>query len=213
MSQSDTPDPPSELSQSQSGSPPDSHRLEWLIQEFIRGIQACTDSSLSVKVLVEGYLGNAVEIIREDIVLAGSNQFRRIDDLTRAVQGITLGNQQALGAMQELIDAFRAEAGLERGLALQTQDGLKATTKRLEQTTREISEQNIRLPPRVEIEPAPEPGETRMPAWIRVEWNNFGELGWKHKGRIVGILSITVMAWLKAAPSIVDAIKLFLGGG
>ena len=35
----------------------------------------------------------------------------------------------------------------------------------------------------------------------------------QNKGRVIGITFIIALSWFKAAPSIIDAIKMFLGGG
>lgn len=52
---------------------------------------------------------------------------------------------------------------------------------------------------------------TEMPKWWKTLWVNFAELGWRHKSKIAVPAAVAVAAWWHATPSIVDAVKLFLG--
>lgn len=210
MSTSDPPDPPQESSLLRSGSPQEQHRLEQLIVNITRGIQACTDNSLHVKTLVESYLNHAIGIIREDLVLTNANSFRRIDELTRAVRGIELGNQQSLGAIQELLNTFRSDSSLSRGLNLQVKDALEKATRRLEDRAQEITERELKIPP---VELAKTPSEDDAPIWWNALASDFGKLTWKHKWYIIGVGVVSISPILKAMPSIIDALKLLLGDG
>lgn len=210
MSPPDQPPPDSENPQQESllslsESPQDSRRLEQLIVNFTRGIQACTESSLAVKTLVESYLNHAIGIIREDIALSSSSQFRRLEDLARGLRGIEMGNQQALGAMQQLILSFNADASLERGLVLQARDEIKNTAEELKKTTREITVKVATPPALIE--------ESAVPIWWNALATDFGKLTWQHKWYIIGVGAVSISPLLKALPSIIDAFKLLVLGG
>lgn len=205
-------EPLSELLRSSSSQAQLDPASEQVLGDIARGIKGNTDGLFALKEIVDRHIADALKLLRTDRLDADERHIKRLGELKSTVDGINLGNERALGAMQELIDNFASSSSLERGLLSGARDGVAGIAKQQAEVAKrqdEITRREIALQPR---EPAELAQERDMPMVLRRWWNLVGDLGWRYKSRLAVPIVVGVAAWLHAAPSIIDAIKMFLTG-
>jgi hypothetical protein len=150
----DRPDSPSGSPPSSSSPPLLDHASERLLGDIARGIKGNTDGLFALKTILEKLVGEALVTLRRDRLDSDDRQVKRLTELNATISGINLGNERALGAMQELIDNYAATSSLERGLLTGAREGVDKAVAGIEKTRRDITEQNIKLalPARGEVE-------------------------------------------------------------
>lgn len=125
---------------------------ERVLGDIARGIKGNTDGLFALKTILEKLIGEALVTLRRDRLDSDDRQVKRLTELNATISGINLGNERALGAMQELIDNYAATSSLERGLLSGAREGVDKAVAGIEKTRRDITEQNIKLAARGEVE-------------------------------------------------------------
>lgn len=126
---------------------------ERLLGDIAKGIEGNTQGLFALKLIITKIVSDAIQAMRGDRLAADERYVRRLAELNTTIQNINLGNEQALGAMQELINRFASDSSMERGLLTGTRDGVDKAVAAIEQTRKDITERQFKLlvPPANEI--------------------------------------------------------------